>query len=89
IRTVKQLAIDESSEFPLASEIALRDIYMDDGITGTNDVKTAQILQTQLIDMFAAKLQQQSLWQASPESPLLKPYPFQDWNFVVVFLQLS
>ncbi|GBN32404.1 hypothetical protein AVEN_142786-1, partial [Araneus ventricosus] len=26
---------------------------MDDGITGTNDVKTAQILQTQLIDMFA------------------------------------
>ncbi|GBM98304.1 hypothetical protein AVEN_7677-1 [Araneus ventricosus] len=53
IRTVKQLAIDESSEFPLASEIALRDIYMDDGITGTNDVKTAQILQTQLIDMFA------------------------------------
>ncbi|GBN26418.1 hypothetical protein AVEN_96947-1 [Araneus ventricosus] len=53
IRTVKQLALDESSDFPLASEIALSDIYMDDRIIGTNDIKTAQILQSQLIDMFA------------------------------------
>ncbi|GBO40311.1 hypothetical protein AVEN_36346-1 [Araneus ventricosus] len=44
---------DESSDFPLASEIALRDIYMDDGISGTNDIKTDQILRSQLNDMFA------------------------------------
>ncbi|XP_055949695.1 uncharacterized protein LOC129983982 [Argiope bruennichi] len=52
IRTIKQLGLDEASDFPLASEMVLRDLYMDDGITGAPDIQTAQILQ-QLIKMFA------------------------------------
>ncbi|XP_055936576.1 uncharacterized protein LOC129966191 [Argiope bruennichi] len=53
IRTIKQLALDEASNFPLASEMVLRDLYMDDGIRGAPDIQTAQILQQQLIKMFA------------------------------------
>ncbi|GFX01764.1 integrase catalytic domain-containing protein [Trichonephila clavipes] len=30
IRTLKQLAMDEASRFPLASKVALQDVYMDD-----------------------------------------------------------
>ncbi|KAF8793504.1 hypothetical protein HNY73_004976 [Argiope bruennichi] len=52
IRTIKQLALDEALDFPLASEMVLRDLYMDDVITGASDIPTAQILQ-HLINVFA------------------------------------
>ncbi|GFX76728.1 integrase catalytic domain-containing protein [Trichonephila clavipes] len=34
IRTLKQLATDESSRFPLASKVTLQDVYMDDVVPG-------------------------------------------------------
>ncbi|GFT02964.1 reverse transcriptase domain-containing protein [Trichonephila clavipes] len=33
IRTLKQLAMDEASRFPLASKVALQDVYMDDVVS--------------------------------------------------------
>lgn len=51
IRTLKQLALDEASSFPLASEITLRDFYMDDVLSGAKDIESARILQHQLIKM--------------------------------------
>ncbi|XP_046143150.1 uncharacterized protein LOC123988154 [Osmia bicornis bicornis] len=36
IRTIKQLADDESANFPLASQIIKRDLYVDDLLTGAN-----------------------------------------------------
>ncbi|XP_062557788.1 uncharacterized protein LOC134222645 [Armigeres subalbatus] len=53
-RTVKQLAQDEKTRFPLAARAAEEDVYMDDIITGADDVATAAILQRQLNEMMAS-----------------------------------
>ncbi|GFX69844.1 integrase catalytic domain-containing protein [Trichonephila clavipes] len=50
IRTLQQLAKDEKSRFPLASETLLYDTYMDDIVSGAPDLETAQQLQSQLKD---------------------------------------
>ncbi|GFX90059.1 reverse transcriptase domain-containing protein [Trichonephila clavipes] len=50
IRTLQQLAKDEKSRFPLASETLLHDTYMDDVVSGAPDLETAQQLQSQLKD---------------------------------------
>ncbi|GFW30223.1 integrase catalytic domain-containing protein [Trichonephila clavipes] len=50
IRTLQQLAKDEKSRFPLASETLLYDTYMDDIVSGAPDLETAQELQSQLED---------------------------------------
>ncbi|GFV20595.1 uncharacterized protein TNCV_776411 [Trichonephila clavipes] len=50
IRTLQQLAKDEKSRFPLASETLLYDMYMDDIVSGALDLETAQQLQLQLKD---------------------------------------
>ncbi|XP_062551107.1 uncharacterized protein LOC134216156 [Armigeres subalbatus] len=50
-RTVKQLAEDERTRFPLAARAVEEDVYMDDVITGADDVATAAILRHQLDEM--------------------------------------
>ncbi|GBM86008.1 Uncharacterized protein K02A2.6 [Araneus ventricosus] len=50
IRTLQQLAEDEKSRFPLASEALLHDTYIDDIVSGPPDLKTARMLQSQLRD---------------------------------------
>ncbi|GFU59909.1 integrase catalytic domain-containing protein [Trichonephila clavipes] len=50
LRTLQQLAKDEKSRFPLASETLLYDTYMDDIVSGAPDLETAQQLQSQLKD---------------------------------------
>ncbi|XP_062699574.1 uncharacterized protein LOC134284609 [Aedes albopictus] len=50
-RTLKQLATDEESNFPLAARAIREDVYMDDVITGTDDVGTAICLRNQLTEM--------------------------------------
>ncbi|XP_055942150.1 uncharacterized protein LOC129972154 [Argiope bruennichi] len=74
IRTIKQLALDEASDFPLASEMVLRDLYMDDGITGAPDIQTAQILQQQLIKMFARAGMSLHKWTSNSHE-LLNSFP--------------
>ncbi|GFY41483.1 integrase catalytic domain-containing protein [Trichonephila inaurata madagascariensis] len=49
---IKQLCLDESGAFPLAAEITLSDIYMDDIVTGCENIENAKILKNQLIKMF-------------------------------------
>ncbi|XP_055931996.1 uncharacterized protein LOC129962275 [Argiope bruennichi] len=73
IRTIKQLALDEASDFPLASEMVLRDLYMDDGITSTPDIQTTQILQ-QLIIMFARAGMSLHKWTSNSQE-LLNGFP--------------
>ncbi|XP_055942873.1 uncharacterized protein LOC129972674 [Argiope bruennichi] len=74
VRTIKQLALDEASDFPLASEMVLRDLYMDDGITGAPDIQTAQILQQQLIKMFARAGMSLHKWTSTSQE-LLNSFP--------------
>ncbi|GFW58306.1 reverse transcriptase domain-containing protein [Trichonephila clavipes] len=51
IRTLKQLVMDEASRFPLASKVALQDVYMDDVVSGAQNLDTACQLQCQLQNM--------------------------------------
>ncbi|GFY66414.1 integrase catalytic domain-containing protein [Trichonephila inaurata madagascariensis] len=46
-RVIKQLCLDESDSFPLAAEITLSDIHMDDIVTGCQNIETAKILKNQ------------------------------------------
>ncbi|XP_058445661.1 uncharacterized protein LOC131426915 [Malaya genurostris] len=50
-RTLQQLAQDEASEYPLASKSVREDVYMDDLISGSNDMKSALELNKQLVSM--------------------------------------
>ncbi|XP_058826800.1 uncharacterized protein LOC131686822 [Topomyia yanbarensis] len=47
-RTLKQLVLDEESRYPLAAKADIEDTYMDDVITGADEVKTAIDLRVQL-----------------------------------------
>ncbi|GFT20451.1 integrase catalytic domain-containing protein [Trichonephila clavipes] len=51
-RVIKQLCLDESDAFSLAAEITLSDTYMDDIVTGCQNIEAAKILKNQLIKMF-------------------------------------
>ncbi|GFR20939.1 DUF1758 domain-containing protein [Trichonephila clavata] len=50
IRTLQQLAQDEKTRFPLASEALVNDTYMDDIVSGAPDIETARRLQSELQD---------------------------------------
>lgn len=51
MRTLKQLAIDERKKYPVASQILENECYVDDVISGHNDLETAKMLQTQLLQL--------------------------------------
>jgi len=48
MRTLRQLAIDESVRYPIAADALQRDVYMDDVLSGTTTLEEAQELQLQL-----------------------------------------
>ena len=50
-RVMKQLAIDEKEDFPLASEVCLRDFYVDDLLSGASTEEEARVLTSQLNQM--------------------------------------
>jgi hypothetical protein len=50
---VKQNAINLTQEFPLAAKAVETSFYVDDGLTGADDVETAIQLQKQLQDLFS------------------------------------
>ncbi|GFX90147.1 integrase catalytic domain-containing protein [Trichonephila clavipes] len=51
-RTLKQLAMDEANNFPLAAPVVLSDCYMDDILLGSESIEEVIELQHQLIEMF-------------------------------------
>lgn len=54
IRTLHQLASDESQKFPKASDVTLNDFYVDDLMSGCDTIDEAKEIQTQLIEMLKA-----------------------------------
>lgn len=50
-RTLQQLATDEGSRYPLAAKAIIEDTYMDDVITGCDNLEEAKELQVQLNQM--------------------------------------
>ncbi|GFW23313.1 integrase catalytic domain-containing protein [Trichonephila clavipes] len=51
-RTLKQLAMDEANNFPLAVPVVMSDCYMDDILPGSESIEEVIELQHQLIEMF-------------------------------------
>ncbi|XP_012285896.1 uncharacterized protein LOC105702705 [Orussus abietinus] len=51
LRNLRQLAEDERSNFPLGAEALEKDFYVDDVLTGADDLDTALAIQKQLIDL--------------------------------------
>lgn len=49
LRTLFQLAQDEKHSFPNASKVLLTDVYVDDIVTGCDDLEEAKVLQKELI----------------------------------------
>ncbi len=50
---VKRNSIDFGNEVPLAAQAVSKSFYVDDGLTGADDIPTTIILQKQLQDLFA------------------------------------
>ncbi|XP_076285433.1 uncharacterized protein LOC143218312 [Lasioglossum baleicum] len=51
IRTIQQLAVDEGADFPYASEILKRDLYVDDLLTGANSLEEVLIIRNEVIEL--------------------------------------
>ena len=51
IRAVNQLADDESKNFPRASKIVKRDLYVDNLLTGANSLKKILEIRNEIIDL--------------------------------------
>ncbi|XP_076293042.1 uncharacterized protein LOC143215116 [Lasioglossum baleicum] len=51
IRTIQQLAIDEGADFPYASEILKRDLYVGDLLTGANSLEEVLIVRNEVIEL--------------------------------------
>jgi Pao retrotransposon peptidase len=50
-RTLQQLAFDEEQNFPAASMVTLRDLYVDDILSGADTLEKAKEIQLQLVAM--------------------------------------
>ncbi|XP_046145779.1 uncharacterized protein LOC123989147 [Osmia bicornis bicornis] len=51
IRTIQQLADDESADFPYASRILKRDLYVDDLLTGANSLEEILTIRDEIIEL--------------------------------------
>ncbi|GFW32955.1 uncharacterized protein TNCV_1775201 [Trichonephila clavipes] len=69
-RSLKQLAIDDGDKYPLAAEVIMSDVYMDD-LTGADDLESERKLQVQLVSMLKGAGMELHKWSAS--NPLLLP----------------
>ncbi|GFV08656.1 uncharacterized protein TNCV_4055411 [Trichonephila clavipes] len=70
-RSLKQLASDDGDKYQLAAEVIMSDVcvYMDDLLTGTDDLESVRKLQEQLVSMLKGAVMELNKWSAS--NPLL------------------
>ncbi|GFV33899.1 integrase catalytic domain-containing protein [Trichonephila clavipes] len=61
-RTLKQLAMDEANNFPLAAPVVMSDCYMDDILSGSESIEEIIELQHELIEMFKTAGMQLYKW---------------------------
>ena len=70
-RVVRKIVEDHGSQYPDASKVLLRDIYVDDIVSGCDTIEDAKRLKQQLIDLLGKGNIKLSKW-ASNEPELLK-----------------
>ncbi|GFY42314.1 DUF1758 domain-containing protein [Trichonephila inaurata madagascariensis] len=81
-RTIQQLARDEGEHYPLAAIVTIRDIYMDDILTGSSNVQKFQKLQIELISLFKKVGMSLHKWCSNtPEILNSIPKEEQFWDF--------
>lgn len=76
-RTLRQLAEDEGDKYPIAKNIILSDVYIDDVASGCSSLEAAQTAKTQLITLFKLGGFQLRKWVSNNEQ-LLSDLPRQD-----------
>ncbi|KMQ87989.1 hypothetical protein RF55_12602, partial [Lasius niger] len=54
VRTLRQLAEDDADRFPRGSSVLLRDVYVDDVLTGADTIDEALKIQTELLQLCKA-----------------------------------
>ncbi|GFQ80403.1 DUF1758 domain-containing protein [Trichonephila clavata] len=80
--TIQQLARDEAENYPLAAAVTIRDIYMDDILTGSSDFQEFQLLQSELIGLFKKAGMSLHKWCSNaPEILTSIPKEEQSWDF--------
>lgn len=68
LRTLRQLAVDEAASFPLASQVLLNEVFVDDIVSGSDCVDNALVLQRELIAICKAGTFELRKWTSnSPE----------------------
>jgi transposase InsO family protein len=75
---VKQNAIELAHKYPLAAEAVLKSFYVDDGLAGAKDIKSAITLQRQLQDLFTHGGFMLRKWNSS--EPLVLQAVFPDFR---------
>ncbi|GFT88514.1 uncharacterized protein TNCV_262961 [Trichonephila clavipes] len=81
-QTIQQLARDEGEHYPLAASVTMRDIYMDDILTGSSDFQEFQKLQLELISLFKKAGMSLHKWCSNtPEILNSIPKEEQSWDF--------
>ncbi|GFV93767.1 DUF1758 domain-containing protein [Trichonephila clavipes] len=70
-RSLKQLVIDDGDKYPLAAEVIMSVVYMDDLLTGADDLESGRKLQVQLVSMLKGAGMELHKWSAS--NPLQLP----------------
>jgi hypothetical protein len=78
IRVLQQLAEDEKTNFPLGAQALLNDFYMDDVLSGADDLESASLKQEQLTRILRAGCFELRKW-ASNRPELLEHIP-QAWQ---------
>lgn len=76
-RSLQQLAEDEGESYPIAKQIILSDVYVDDVVTGCDSVEKAQTAKSQLIALFNQGGFKLRKW-VSNEYELLSDLPAED-----------
>ncbi|GBN79083.1 hypothetical protein AVEN_110598-1 [Araneus ventricosus] len=79
-RVLNQFATDERKKFPLASAVSLKDFYIDDVLSGADNVSSALKLQQELISRLKAGGMELHKWCANIEI-LLENVPTEDQGY--------
>ncbi|GFR31402.1 hypothetical protein TNCT_139751 [Trichonephila clavata] len=66
-----QLAVDDGDKYPLAADVIMSDVYMDDLLTRADDLESGRKLQEQLVSLLRGAGMELHKWSAS--NPLLLP----------------
>ncbi|GFS59313.1 uncharacterized protein TNCV_3724821 [Trichonephila clavipes] len=82
LEELEKLARDEGEHYPLAASVTIRDIYMDDILTGSSDFQEFQKLQLELISLFKKAGMSLHKWCSNtPEILNSIPKEDQSWDF--------